>query len=1418
MMIKKLIYPLVITITILFITSKTYSQNYIISFAAIGLTTNIDSVRVENINQGITVLLNGSDSLHLIGSLGVNEITEEKETVNVYPNPMQGQAVISFYAKQSGSARVLVYDINGKTVVNSTGFLEQGIHKYKVSGLRQGMYFINIVGENYSYITKLISQYAAQSEAKLDYLENEKLLNSYSILKSTNSALDFTYETGDVLILNGYSGNYISTITDVPTSSKTITFTFAILPTVTTDSISIINDSTASVSGFLTDNGGDTATLRGFCYGTFIHPTTANSNIQCGNGMGAFTANLTGLTDNMTYYVRAYATNTAGTAYGNELSFVSIPDFVCDIDSNKYNTVKIGSQFWLKQNLKVSRYRNGDTIPNISDATQWVALNTGAYCNYNNNITTGTIYGKLYNFYTVVDSRKLCPIGWHVPSDTEWTVLTDTLGGLLVAGGKLKEAGTTHWQSPNTAASNLSGFTALPGGIREENSFHSFEDIKIGGYWWTSSECVGISSWVRYIFNQNSNIYRNFKANMNGNSVRCLKDVNADVITIPVSPISLTTALAGGNVISGGLSMVTSRGICYSTIQNPTISDSNISCGSGMGSFSANLTGLIANTSYYVKAYAINNVGIVYGEQVNFTSLGIASLTTKPISAISDTSAVSGGNISYDGGYTVTSRGVCYSTHQIPTIADSIITAGSGVGLYTATLSALKKDSIYFVKAYAINSIGVAYGNEVSFLAKTTVPCTTFTKTHNAGNIAAVTKTINYTTVLTNFTGSSQCWITQNLGADHTADSAKDITEASAGWYWQFNRKQGYKHDGTIRTPNSTWIYTINENSNWTTANDPCNLLLGAEWRVPTITEWTNADANCSWNNYYDVYSSVLKLHAAGELSFNDGSLAGKAFEGCFWSINQKSNIEARNFYARYNISQISNIERKNSGYSIRCLRDMYIQSNLPILITSAITSVTDTSAISGGDITSDGGFPITSRGICYSTHQFPSIADSIITIGNGTGVYSANLIGLTTNTTYYVKAFATNSEGTAYGNQISFKTNALPTIITTNASAITAYTATTGGNITSDGGSYITSRGICYNNLINPTTSNSSVSAGHSAGTFTIVLSNLIPNTIYHIRAYAINQVGTAYGNDNTFSTSSILSLPLISTLTATSVSDSSALIGGIVSYDGGSNVTLRGVCYSTTITPTILNSTISSGNGTGAFSCSLTGLTANTTYYVRSYATNSFGTSYGNQINFFTSSTAICNSFTVTHFIDSITPETKTIIYETVYTNISGSNKCWIVQNLGASFPADSASDINEASSGWYWMFNRKQGYSRNYGITPPWSNTNINENYDWLSTNDPCRILLGANWRIPTRFEWSNSNGGWNNFYDSYNSSLKIHAPGYIISGSVESIGGTGYYWSSTQYTGSMGYRLGVTSNTSEMNMTSKSVGLPIRCIKD
>jgi len=426
------------------IFSFTNAQNYQINFAGTGSATAVDSVEVKNLTQGTNLTLPGTDTLHLIGTQGIYGLTINNESMRVYPNPMHGQAELSFYAKKAGNTTLIIYDIAGKKVLQTGGDLLQGTHKYQLTGLKQGIYLIKICEDGYVYTAKLISQNTTSGEAKIKYIGNEKSETFTSTRKRTKASISMAYTTGDSLRFTGYSGNDSTIVLDAPNTSKTITFTF-----------------TAFICGTST---------------------------------------------------------------------------ITDIDLYTYNTVSIGSQCWMKENLKVTHYRNGIEIPNLTDNTQWENDTSGAYCCFNNDCPTyNTTYGKLYNWHAVNDAGGICPTGWHVPSDSAWTTLTDYLtnnGYGYQFGHDIAKsmASTSGWTISSTAGTigndqsnnNSSGFTALPGGYRYVTGpFYYVGDF---GEWWSSTEASINYAWRRSlhytyssvsIYDDNKNI---------GHSVRCIKD------------------------------------------------------------------------------------------------------------------------------------------------------------------------------------------------------------------------------------------------------------------------------------------------------------------------------------------------------------------------------------------------------------------------------------------------------------------------------------------------------------------------------------------------------------------------------------------------------------------------------------------------------------------------------------------------------------------------------------------------------------------------------------------------------------------------------------------------------------------------------------------------------------------------------
>lgn len=310
-------------------------------------------------------------------------------------------------------------------------------------------------------------------------------------------------------------------------------------PDVGTTLVSSITNISAISGGVIGYDGGDSVTAKGVCWNTSTGPTTEDFYTMDGGGDDEYVSEITGLSGNTTYYVKAYATNSAGTAYGTELSFKTLTDSaaavlfspilfnsnltygtVTDADWNEYKTIQIGTQTWMAENLKTTTFKNGAQIAHGIDNNIWPDYTLDLFCWFTNNVAFKTNYGALYNWYAV-NTGNLCPAGWHVPSSAEFDTLITYLGGENVAGGKLKESGTDHWLPPNTEADNESGFSALPAGRLFSGEF---ELLRAAGYWWSSTGSSSEEAYYIAIPGNDDTANTDSAAKTSGMSVRCIKD------------------------------------------------------------------------------------------------------------------------------------------------------------------------------------------------------------------------------------------------------------------------------------------------------------------------------------------------------------------------------------------------------------------------------------------------------------------------------------------------------------------------------------------------------------------------------------------------------------------------------------------------------------------------------------------------------------------------------------------------------------------------------------------------------------------------------------------------------------------------------------------------------------------------------
>jgi uncharacterized protein (TIGR02145 family) len=460
--------------------------------------------------------------------------------------------------------------------------------------------------------------------------------------------------------------------------------------------------------------------------------------------------------------------------------------------------------------------------------------------------------------------------------------------------------------------------------------------------------------------------------------------------------------------------------------------------------------------------------------------------------------------------------------------------------------------------------------------------------------------------------------------------------------------------------------------------------------------------------------------------------------------------------YSEVGSFTINLLAEKDENYDqITKVIQIILAVDVATISTNSVTDITENTAKCGGNITSDGDATITARGVCWSTSENPTITNDHTSDGTGIGTFTSRITGLLLNTQYHVRAYATNSEGTSYGENKTFTTLEeiiKPTVTTTAISSITENSAVGGGDVTNNGGGAVIERGVCWSTSTNPSVYSTHTSDGDGTGSFTSNLTNLTENTTYYVKAYATNSEGTAYGNEISFTTEAEVTIPLLTTTAPGSITSSSATSGGNIATDGGSSVTTRGVCWSTSTSPTTSDSYTNDGSGTGVFSSVIAGLAESTTYYVRAYATNSVGTAYGNQKSF----TTTLESTTVTDYDGN------------VYQIVEIGNQVWMAENLKTTHYANGTSLVDGTNAGdiygdytskFYFAYNNDESNVSTYGKLYTWEAA---MNGSASSSSNPSGVqgVCPNGWHMPSTAEWDELT----DYLGGQNSGGKLKETGY------------------------------------------------------
>ena len=933
----------------------------------------------------------------------------------------------------------------------------------------------------------------------------------------------------------------------------------AIIPTVNKLPLTNLQATTATLNANISSDGGSTVTSSGFVYSTITNPLLYGSSVIDSTTspavlLGNLTVNPAGLVHSTKYYYKAYATNGIGTAYSIQDSFITDPivtamPYFQNFDSLtntgfKSNIVSGATNDWVVGTPTKTNISAAFSSPNA-----WVTKTSGNYTNISPN--NAAVASPQFDFTAHVGDPvlrfqqkfRLNPFGAGYDAATieisinggSWTKLDNNFG----TGTNFNSSnGSIAWYNgPNWISS---------GGIF--TGYSSAYSSQSNGWIQTTTRLTGAAGQanVKFRFRFDGNPYGGTDEGWAFDNVEVFPATVPIVVTGSKTNVTTASADLLGSITSNGNSTITKSGIVYGLASTPVLGatgvvDSTTNPLVVIGNYTRNITGLSLSTTYHYRAYAINSVGTAYGADSTITTNASAVIPTVLRIAASNITALTatfGGNITSDGGSTVTSSGIVYATTTNPLlfgtgVTDSTTNPLVTIGTYSFSTSGLTHSTKYYFKAYATNSIGTAYSSLDSFTTAPVVSVLPYFQ--NFDSIG----TTGWNSIAT---GGINEWV---LGTPAKSQLSGSYSSPKC-WFTSTAANYSDNHDGALVSPQFDFTsYAANPivkfRHNFATETGWDASILEISINGGT---WTKLDNTLGTGSNYNTTNSLSWYNSsstAGPISANKWSDNSSLFSSNVSNWIQSQTVltgAAGQSNVKFRIRFGSDGSGTDEGVAVDNIE--VVAPTAPIVFTGTKTNLTTSSADLTGSITSNGNSTITKSGIVYSTTSAPvlgafgvidSTTNPLVIIGS----FTKGTTGLSISTLYYYRAYAINAVDTSYGADSTFTTNStavIPTILKIAATNLTTTTATVGGNITSDGGSTVTASGIVYNTTTSPltlfsTAIDSATSPVVTAGIYSINPAGLTHSTKYYYKAYATNGIGTAYSTIDSFTTD-----PIISTL----------------------------------------------------------------------------------------------------------------------------------------------------------------------------------------------------------------------------------------------------------------------------------------------